>query len=167
MKPVTNQTQKYETAKLLKVGQKPTVRGRPKGKSNDKKSYGPLGDLLRKSRLDKGLGLADVAQACECSVQFISNIEHGRAPMPWEKLPQVSKFLQVSLDDLQAANLAVRSDFQHFTKTSKSKTALAAQSLSITSKDKDLQELLAAYQGAPLANRKKFIKSALKLLTEN
>jgi transcriptional regulator with XRE-family HTH domain len=89
-------------------------RGRPKGRSNDSRSFGPLGDLIRQHRLAKGLGLAEVAQACGCSVQFISNIEHGRAPLPWEKAPLLAECLGVSLDSLQAANLSIRSDFKSF-----------------------------------------------------
>src|SRR4051812_12630493 len=93
-------------------------RGRPKGRSRDNRSFGPLGDLIRKNRLDKGLGLADVARACQCSVQFISNIEHGRAPLPWEKTPQLAGVLKIPVDDLQVANLAIRSDFKSFVSTS-------------------------------------------------
>jgi len=142
------------------------LRGRPKGRSSDNRSFGPLGDLIRKSRLEKGLGLAEVAKACHCSVQFISNIEHGRAPLPWEKLPLVSSFLKIALEDLQGANLAVRSDFQTFVKTSKSKTVAAASAFSVTAKDKELQEVIQAYQIATLANRKKFVKNAIKMLAE-
>src|SRR5689334_9650714 len=94
-------------------------RGRPKGRSRDNRSFGPLGDLIRKHRLDKGLGLADVAKACQCSVQFISNIEHGRAPLPWEKATQLASVLKISIDDLQVANLSIRSDFRSFVTTSK------------------------------------------------
>ena len=142
------------------------LRGRPKGRSSDSRSFGPLGDLIRKSRLEKGLGLAEVAKACHCSVQFISNIEHGRAPLPWEKLPLVASFLKLSLEDLQGANLAVRSDFQTFVKTSKSKTVAAASAFTVTAKDKELQEVIQAYQVATLANRKKFVKNAIKMLAE-
>lgn len=142
-------------------------RGRPKGRSTDSRSFGPLGDLIRKNRLEKGLGLAEVAKACQCSVQFISNIEHGRAPLPWEKLPMVSSFLKIPLEELQAANLAVRSDFQSFVKTSKNKTVAAASAFTLTAKDKELQEIIQAYQVASLANRKKFVRSAIKLLSDN
>lgn len=141
-------------------------RGRPKGRSSDSRSFGPLGDLIRKNRLEKGLGLAEVAKSCHCSVQFISNIEHGRAPLPWEKLSLVSSFLKIPLEDLQAANLAVRSDFQSFVKTSKSKTVAAASAFTLTAKDKELQEIIQAYQLASLPNRKKFAKSAMKMLNE-
>lgn len=140
-------------------------RGRPKGRSTDRRSFGPLGDLIRKHRLEKGYGLAEVAKACSCSVQFISNIEHGRAPLPWEKLPSVSDFLKIGLEELQAANLSVRSDFQSFAKTAKARAGLAASTFTNVAKDKDLQEILQAYQVATLTNRKKFVKSAIKLLT--
>src|SRR5206468_1936191 len=71
-------------------------RGRPKGRSRDNRSFGPLGDLIRSNRLSRGLGLADVAKACQCSVQFVSNIEHGRAPLPWEKVPQLASVLKIA-----------------------------------------------------------------------
>src|ERR1700750_1205029 len=89
-------------------------RGRPKGRSRDNRSFGPLGDLIRSHRLAKGLGLLDVAKACGCSVQFVSNIEHGRAPLPWEKVGPMAAALKIPAEDLQAANLAIRSDFKSF-----------------------------------------------------
>ncbi len=84
--------------------------GRPKGKSNDVRSFGQLGDLIRKQRLNRGLGLLDVANSVSCSVQFISNIEHGRAPLPWTKVELLSKFLGIDIEDLTNANLAIRND---------------------------------------------------------
>jgi transcriptional regulator with XRE-family HTH domain len=141
-------------------------RGRPKGRSTDRRSFGPLGDLIRKHRLERGHGLADVAKACACSVQFISNIEHGRAPLPWDKLPAVSDFLKISMEQLQAANLSVRSDFQSFAKTAKARAGLAASTFTHVARDKELQEVLQAYQVASIASRRKFVKSAIKLLSE-
>src|SRR5215831_8733798 len=89
-------------------------RGRPKGRSNDSRSFGPLGDLVRNQRMKLGLGLLDIAKACQCSVQFVSNIEHGRAPLPWDKVPQLATVLKIPSEELQAANLAIRSDFKTF-----------------------------------------------------
>src|SRR4051794_32170786 len=96
-------------------------RGRPKGRSSDHRSFGPLGDLVRKHRLEKGQGLAEVARACDCSVQFISNIEHGRAPLPWNKASQLANALKIPAEELQAANLSIRSDFKHFVGNPKGK----------------------------------------------
>lgn len=158
-----------------------TKRGRPKGRSNDTKSYGPLGDLLRARRLDMGLGLADVAKACGCSVQFISNIEHGRAPLPWEKLESLAKYLKVALEDLQAANLSVRSDFKTFFRGNTPATkpgskpgmmsavaprfvSSAASVITMTAKDVQLQEILERYQASTPAARKALYKTAIKTL---
>ena len=94
-------------------------RGRPKGSLSDRKSYGPLADLLRHHRTLKRMGLAEVAAACKCSVQFISNIEHGRAPLPWDKAEQIARVLGIQLEDLRAANLASRSDFRVFATSTK------------------------------------------------
>src|SRR5689334_3602745 len=101
-------------------------RGRPKGRSSDSRSFGPLGDLIRSARLAKGLGLLDVAKACGCSVQFVSNIEHGRAPLPWDKVSQLASVLKISVEELQAANLAIRSDFKSFVTVGKGRTAKAS-----------------------------------------
>ena len=153
-------------------------RGRPKGRSRDNRSFGPLGDLIRSRRLALGLGLADVAKACNCSVQFISNIEHGRAPLPWEKSEQLSRFLNVSLNELQAANLSVRADFQSFmvlgkarpnSNKSKKQPATgavtdAASLVALTAKDTQLRGLIQKYYAASPALRKKFYATAKRTL---
>jgi transcriptional regulator with XRE-family HTH domain len=150
-------------------------RGRPKGKSSDKRSFGPLGDLIRKKRLDKNLGLLDVAKAVKCSVQFVSNIEHGRAPLPWEKAEKLATYLEIPMDELQAANLSIRADFKSFMATSKGKkvakasTALgsmnsAANVVAVSAQDSQLNDIIRLYQSAPMANRKKFYTEAKKLL---
>ncbi len=150
-------------------------RGRPKGKSTDKRSFGPLGDLIRKKRLERNLGLLDVAKAVKCSVQFISNIEHGRAPLPWEKAEKLAGYLEIPMDELQAANLSIRADFKSFMATSKGKkvakanTALgnmkdAASVVAVSAQDSQLNDIIRLYQSAPMANRKKFYSEAKKLL---
>lgn len=150
-------------------------RGRPKGKSTDKRSFGPLGDLIRKKRLERNLGLLDVAKAVKCSVQFISNIEHGRAPLPWEKAEKLAGYLEIPMDELQAANLSIRADFKSFMATSKGKkvakanTALgsmkdAASVVAVSAQDAQLNDIIRLYQAANQTNRKKFYSEAKKLL---
>lgn len=149
-------------------------RGRPKGRSRDNRSYGPLGDLIRKHRLEKRLGLADVAKACQCSVQFVSNIEHGRAPLPWDKAEQLANFLKIPMEDLQVANLAIRSDFKSFMSTSKgkkvskplvlSKMTGTSSAIVIAAKDEELQKVILKYQSASQASRKRFVREAIGLL---
>lgn len=157
-------------------------RGRPKGRSRDSRSFGPLGDLIRKARLEKELGLADVAKACGCSVQFISNIEHGRAPLPWDKLTQLASFLKIAVSDLQAANLAIRSDFRSFVQVnSTGRTSSvrgkrvptpailqgvtgAASAVALTARDSQLLAVLRRYQDASPVVRKKFVATAMKML---
>lgn len=162
-------------------------RGRPKGRSSDTRSFGPLGDLIRRYRMEKKMGLLEVAKACKCSVQFISNIEHGRAPLPWDKAEKLAKTLKIPFEELQAANLAIRSDFRSFmtvsggttgaTKTTKSRkvakasTALtgakdAASLMAYTATDPQLKEIIQRYQGASQSQRKKFLAQAKKLLAE-
>lgn len=150
-------------------------RGRPKGRSRDNRSFGPLGDLIRKHRLEKGLGLLDVAKACQCSVQFISNIEHGRAPLPWEKAAQLANILKIAVEDLRVANLAIRSDFKSFVNASRGKKMAkpsvldnmsgVASAVALASQDSQLQEVIQKYQFASAASKKKFVRTALELLT--
>jgi transcriptional regulator with XRE-family HTH domain len=150
-------------------------RGRPKGRSRDNRSFGPLGDLIRKHRLEKGLGLLDVAKACQCSVQFISNIEHGRAPLPWEKAAQLASVLKIAVEDLRVANLAIRSDFKSFVNASRGKKLAkpsvlenmsgVASAVALASQDSQLQEVIQKYQFASAASKKKFVRTALELLT--
>ncbi len=159
---------------ILKTSVKSLVkRGRPKGRSNDTRSFGPLGDLIRTHRLERGLGLLDVAKACQCSVQFVSNIEHGRAPLPWDKVAQLASVLKISVEDLQAANLAIRSDFKSFVTIGKNKrgsmiangkVAGTASAVAFAAKDNQLRELIQKYQLATPESRKKFIRSAMQLL---
>ena len=149
-------------------------RGRPKGKSSDKRSFGPLGDLIRKKRLEKNLGLLDVAKAVKCSVQFISNIEHGRAPLPWDKAEKLAAYLEIPMDELQAANLSIRADFKSFMATSKGKkvakasTALvnvkdAASVVAVSTQDTQLNDIIRMYQSATLAGKKKLLAEAKKI----
>jgi transcriptional regulator with XRE-family HTH domain len=149
--------------------------GRPKGRSLDKRSFGPLGDLTRTHRLAKGMGLLEVAKACGCSVQFISNIEHGRAPLPWDKVASMATALKIPAQDLQAANLAIRSDFNGFmaltrdSKKTKSSVILrkvtgSASAVAFAAKDTGLREVIEKYQAAPSSARKKFVQTALQLL---
>ncbi len=148
-------------------------RGRPKGRSSDSRSFGPLGDLIRSARLAKGLGLLDVAKACGCSVQFVSNIEHGRAPLPWDKVSQLASVLKISVEELQAANLAIRSDFKSFvtvgkgskkTATPAIKMAGTASAVAVAAKDAQLREVIQRYQSASSEERKKFVRAALQML---
>lgn len=144
-------------------------RGRPKGRPSarvEAKSYGPLGDLIRRNRLEKGLGLSDLARACQCSVQFVSNIEHGRAPLPWEKVPVMAGVLKIAVEDLQAANLSIRSDFKSFVTTTRAKTRVsgAANAVALAAKDNQLRDLIARYQTASAESRKRFIRAAADLL---
>jgi transcriptional regulator with XRE-family HTH domain len=145
-------------------------RGRPKGRSRDKRSFGPLGDLIRTHRLAKGLGLSDIAKACQCSVQFVSNIEHGRAPLPWEKVDQLASILKVGIADLQAANLAIRSDFKSFVgqgiRTAKARKDTGnASAIAYAAKDPVLQAIITKYQVAGMESRKKFARAALQMLS--
>jgi transcriptional regulator with XRE-family HTH domain len=158
---------------VLKTGKKSVAKkGRPKGRSSDTRSFGPLGDLLRASRIKLGLGLADMAKACGCSIQFISNIEHGRAPLPWNRINQAAELLEISVFDLQAANLAIRADFGDFMSSGaalwgrarKGRASSAATAMALVVRDAHLREFIEKYQQATPASKKNILKSASPLL---
>jgi hypothetical protein len=118
-------------------------------------------------------------------VQFVSNIEHGRAPLPWEKAPQLATILKIAVEELQAANLAIRSDFKSFMGStqatgsrkrtspvlragvtgSNATVTFAAHALPILGKDAQLRDLIQKYQSATPDARKKFYRAALQLLS--
>jgi len=147
-------------------------RGRPKGFSRDKRSFGPLGDLIRTARLKKRFGLADVADSCGFSVQFLSNIEHGRAPLPWDKIENISKVLEIQVGELQVANLTIRADFRSFVGSARGKRVAkpsflngAASAVALSAGDSDLQEIIQKYRLASTVSRQKFINAALEMLS--
>ncbi len=148
-----------------------------------KKSGGPLGDLIRGARKRAELGLADVAHACRCSVQFISNIEHGRAPLPWDKAQDLARVLNIPFEQLQAANLSIRSDFKSFMTSNGAAVRRVAQSTfqatfqgvrdtaslltlvsSIAAQDRGLRDLLSMYANAEPADRKRIVQGARSAL---
>lgn len=133
------------------------------GRSKFRPSDNVLGKMIRAARKDLKLGLIDVAEVCGCSVQFISNIEHGRAPLPWEKVACIAKTLRLDLEKLQAANLAIRSEFKSFV-GKKRGSQETASILALASHDADLRDMLARYQSASPDSRKAFREAALRLL---
>ena len=89
-------------------------RGRPKGVSVRSESYGELADMIQAARVAKGLGLKEVSESLEISVQFLSNIEHGRCSVPWNKLETMSHILNMDLSSLAILNLQSREDYKRF-----------------------------------------------------
>ncbi len=131
-----------------------------------KAKQNPLGNLIRSRRMELGLGLSDVARSCRCSVQFISNIEHGRAPLPWTKVAGLAKVLKLQPARLQAVNLSVRSDFKGFAAGEVLKPMQeAVTTLTLTAKDPGLRRVLEMYQWAGSQRRKQFVQTAQKLLS--
>lgn len=115
------------------------------------------------------MGLAEIARACECSVQFVSNIEHGRAPLPWEKAGQLASALEIPLERIQAANLSIRSDFKSFVRQSgakKGRGKASASALALAAQDAEIRQVIERYQNAKPESRKKFVRAALQLLSD-
>jgi hypothetical protein len=92
-----------------------------------------------------------------------------------DKAPALAKTLKISLDDLQSANLALRSDFREFMGHSEKnlkKTEFLkisnkiASAIQLVSSDPSIQEILKRYQSASQEDRKTFAQAALRWLSQ-
>ena len=82
--------------------------------------------------------------------------------------------LKIPAEDLQAANLAIRSDFKSFVSHSRgrktgtpmvlSKMTGTASAVAFAAKDTTLREIIQKYQTASPESRKKFARTALQML---
>jgi transcriptional regulator with XRE-family HTH domain len=61
-----------------------------------------LGDVLRRTRLEQGRTLADVAKAARVSMPYLSELERGRKEASSEVLAAICDALQIELSDLLA-----------------------------------------------------------------
>lgn len=63
-----------------------------------------LGDVLRRTRLDQGRTLADVARDARVSMPYLSEVERGRKEASSEVLASICGALRIGLADLLAAS---------------------------------------------------------------
>ena len=61
-----------------------------------------LGDVLRRTRLEQGRTLADVARAARVSMPYLSEVERGRKEVSSEILAAICDALRIDLADLLA-----------------------------------------------------------------
>jgi len=69
-----------------------------------------IGNLLRQFRKDVGIRGVDLAKTLECTTQFISNVEHGRVPLPPRQVKPWSKALGVDPDIVGQSTLIEHND---------------------------------------------------------
>jgi transcriptional regulator with XRE-family HTH domain len=62
-----------------------------------------LGDVLRRTRLEQGRTLSDVARSARVSMPYLSEIERGRKEASSEVLAAICEALRIDLADLLAA----------------------------------------------------------------
>jgi transcriptional regulator with XRE-family HTH domain len=60
-----------------------------------KQHFSALGDFLKDKREKKGLSQIDVAKACQCKSQFVSNWERGKCSPPWDILKKLVKICEI------------------------------------------------------------------------
>ena len=66
-------------------------------------------DFLRSKRLASGMSQMDVAKKLKLkNAQFISNIERGVAPVPFDTLKALMKFYSINFDELSEEYLALQ-----------------------------------------------------------
>src|SRR5216683_1752536 len=61
-----------------------------------------LGDVLRRTRLEQGRTLADVARAAKVSLPYLSELERGRKEASSEVLAAICDALRIELSDVLA-----------------------------------------------------------------
>lgn len=61
-----------------------------------------LGDVLRRTRLEQGRTLADVARVAKVSMPYLSELERGRKEASSEVLAAICDALRIELSDLLA-----------------------------------------------------------------
>jgi transcriptional regulator with XRE-family HTH domain len=61
-----------------------------------------LGDVLRRTRLEQGRTLADVARVARVSMQYLSELERGRKEASSEVLAAICDALRIDLPELLA-----------------------------------------------------------------
>ncbi|MGN6795188.1 MAG: helix-turn-helix domain-containing protein [Streptosporangiaceae bacterium] len=62
-----------------------------------------LGDVLRRTRIDQGRTLADVARTARVSMPYLSEVERGRKEASSEVLAAICDALNIDIADLLAA----------------------------------------------------------------
>jgi transcriptional regulator with XRE-family HTH domain len=93
-----HQATRKEAAMLDPAGTGPAERGRrPKPLLRTM-----LGDVLRRTRLEQGRTLADVARVARVSMQYLSELERGRKEASSEILAAICDALEVDLPDVLA-----------------------------------------------------------------
>lgn len=60
-----------------------------------KQHFDHLGHYLKTKREDRGLTQTDVAKACSCKSQFVSNWERGMCSPPWDVLKKLVKLYSI------------------------------------------------------------------------
>lgn len=61
-----------------------------------KQHFSKLGEFLKAKREEKNLTQIDVADACQCKSQFVSNWERGMCSPPWDILKKLLKLYNIS-----------------------------------------------------------------------
>ena len=58
--------------------------------------YHAAGKTIRNRRLELGISAADVARYLDVSPAFISDVEHGRRKLTWDRTPSVERLLKMT-----------------------------------------------------------------------
>jgi transcriptional regulator with XRE-family HTH domain len=90
-------------------------RGRPGG-TYDGETVGGIGYMLGEARAQRGLTLRQVAKAIGVSQSFVSNIEHGRAPLPAKYVLAISRLLNLDHSTVASFSIQRTRSFQNYKK---------------------------------------------------
>lgn len=60
-----------------------------------KQHFGQLGDYLKSKREKRHMTQIEVAKACQCKSQFVSNWERGQCAPPWDILKKLIRLYNI------------------------------------------------------------------------
>lgn len=61
------------------------------------------GQLIRKTRFEKGISQVQIAKKLNCTSQFVANWERGASAPPLKYIKPICKFVGIGINDMKAA----------------------------------------------------------------
>ncbi len=89
-------------------------RGRPIASCKVNRRDHSVGNLIRRARIDQVMSLYQVADYVGVTVGFISNVEQGKAPLPWDYVKPIAELLSIPMKALADANLKASSVYKSY-----------------------------------------------------
>lgn len=70
--------------------------------------------IIRERRVNKRLSLKSLADVAGVTIAYMSNVELGRSPLSWDKIPEIAQALEISVGELAHLNLLASKTHQEY-----------------------------------------------------